>query len=43
MVKTSKRDKRYFLALVPGDARVDRPALKEVGLPVAPFLEGRRP
>jgi Ala-tRNA(Pro) deacylase len=28
MVKTSKRTSRYFLAVVPGDARVDLPALK---------------
>lgn len=28
MVKTGKRTKRYFLAVVPGDARVDLPGLK---------------
>lgn len=28
MVKTGKRTSRYYLAVVPGDARVDLPALK---------------
>ncbi|WP_078900373.1 YbaK/EbsC family protein [Streptomyces sp. SBT349] len=28
MVKTGKRTKRYFLAVIPGDARVDLPGLK---------------
>jgi Ala-tRNA(Pro) deacylase len=30
MVKTGKRTKRYFLAVVPGDARVDLPRLKDI-------------
>jgi Ala-tRNA(Pro) deacylase len=28
MVKTGKKSRRYFLAVVPGDARVDLPSLK---------------
>lgn len=30
MVKTGKRTKRYFLAVVPGDARVDLQGLKDI-------------
>lgn len=30
MVKTGKRTKRYFLAVIPGDARVDLQGLKDI-------------
>ncbi len=31
MVKQGKKDKRYFLAVVPGDCKVDMEAVKELG------------